>query len=143
MKKIIIPLIVIVALVIAYYFIYFLPAQKLVQQKQEKKTFLFEKQTECKNICENLYQDDKDSLSDSTVFNPQYAYNEGKNACFYSGGWININPISMTKRVVNCQSNEEVLTFMTINNEVVFGFCETCVNSSEEYDMREKEFMGK
>jgi hypothetical protein len=143
MKKVIIPAIIIVALAATYYFVSFLPSQKLAQTEQERQAFLFDKQTECKNICEKLYLDDKNSLSDSSVFNPQYSYNENKNACFYAGGWLNTNPNALTKRVVNCQTNEEVLTFMTIDNKVFASFCDTCVNSSKEYDSKEKEFMGK
>lgn len=142
MKKVIIPAIIIVVLAVAYYFVSFLPSQKLAQTEQEKQAFLFNKQTECKNICESLYLDDKNSLSYSTVFNPQYAYNEDKNACFYSGGWLSTKPNALTKRVVNCQTNEEVLTFMTIDNEVFASFCDTCVNSSDEYKTKEKELMG-
>lgn len=107
-----------------------------------KKEFLFNKQTECKNICENLYQDDKKSLSDTSVFNPRFAYNENKNTCFYSGGWISSNPTSITKRVVNCQTNEEVLTFMTINDEIFTSFCDTCASSNNEYETKEQELMG-
>lgn len=142
MKKIIISAIIITTLVIVYYFVMFLPSQKLAQTEQVKQSFLFNKQTECMNICRNLHEGDEKSLPKDTVFNPQYAYNEKRNACFYSGGWISINPKGLTKRVVNCQTNEEVLTFMKINDEVISGICDTCVNSSEEYSKKEKEYMG-
>jgi hypothetical protein len=138
MKKIIIPSIIIIVVAIGYYFVSFLPSQT----DQEKQVFLFTKQTECTNICERLYLDDKNSLPNSIVLNPEYAYNENENTCFYSGGWVSINPNALTKRVLNCQTNEEVLTFMTIDNEVFTNFCDTCVNSSIEYDLKEVEFMG-
>lgn len=142
MKKIIIPAIAIVTLAIAYYFVIFLPSQKLVQNEQRKQAFLFEKQTECKNICEKLYEDDKDAFGDtSAVMVPRYAYNENKNACFYSGG-VAENPNDMTKRIVNCQTNEEVLTIMTIDYKVFTSFCDTCVSSLDEYEMKKKEYMG-
>lgn len=142
MKKIIIPSVIIATLAIAYYFVMFLPSQKLAQTEQTKQTFLFSKQTECMKICQDLYEDDKKSLSENTVFNPRYAYNENKNACFYSGGWISLDPKSLIKRVVNCQTNEEVLTFMTIDDKVFTSFCDSCVGSSEEYNRKEKEFIG-
>lgn len=142
MKKAIISAIIIAALAIAYYFVFFLPSQKLAKSQQDKQTFLFNKQTECKNICEKLYQDDKDSLPANSVFNPQYTYNESKNACFYSGGWLSDKVKVLTKRIVDCLTNEEVLTFMTVDNKVFINNCNTCVSSSEEYDMREKEYMG-
>jgi hypothetical protein len=140
MRKIIITAIVIVVLAISYYFTFFLPAEKSAKIKQDRQTFLFNKQTECRKICEKLYQEDVASLSDNSVFNPRYAYNENKNACFYSGG--SFSSQVMTKRVVNCQTNEEVLTFMTINNNVFQNSCNTCVDSAEKYQNREKEYMG-
>lgn len=142
MKKIVIPAVIIATLTIAYYFVMFLPSQKLVQAEQTKQAFLFSKQTECMKICQNLYKDDKKSLSENTVFNPRYTYNENKNACFYSGGWISVNPKGLTKRVVNCQTNKEVLTFMTVDDKVFTSFCDSCVSSSDEYDNKEKEFIG-
>lgn len=143
MKKVIIPAIVIVALAIGYYFVSFLPSQQKTQTEQKRQAFLFDKQTECKKICDDLYQNDVKSFSETTVFNPQYAYNDSKNACFYSGGWITADPKSLTKRVVNCQTNKEVLTYMTIENEVVTNFCDTCVSSTAKYDAQEKELMGR
>jgi hypothetical protein len=142
MKRIIILAVVIAALSSAYFFVIFLPSQKLTRTQRDKQAFLFDKQTECMKICQNLYEDDNKSLSESSVFNPRYAYNDSKNTCFYSGGWISANPSSLTKRVVNCQTNKEVLTFMTINNKVFTSFCDTCVGSSEEYDKKEKEYIG-
>lgn len=141
MKKIYIAAIVILTLSCAYYFVIFLPSQKQVELKQAKQVFLFSKQTECKNICEKLYEDDKKSLSDSSIFNPVYSYNSNKNACFYSGGWISTNPNSLTKRVLNCQTNKEVLTYSEINNKVSANFCDTCVGSSDEFNKKEKEFI--
>lgn len=142
MKKIIISAIIIATLSIIYYFVMFLPSQKLAQTEQANQAFLFGKQTECMKICQSLYENDKKSLSENTVFNPQYAYNESKNACFYSGGWISTNPKSLTKRIVNCQTNEEVLTFMTIEGKIVTSFCDTCVSSPNEYSKKEKEYIG-
>ena len=142
MKKVITLSIIIIAVAATYYLAFFLPSQKLAQNEQKKQAFLFEKQTECRNICDKLYKDDKEALGDTSVMNPRYTYNENKNACFYSGGWISSVLHSLTKRVVNCQTNEELVTFMTINNEVLTNFCGTCVNSSNEYEIKEKEFMG-
>ena len=142
MKKITIIAIIITTLAISYFFFIFMPSQKLVQKKQERQAFLFSKKTECMKICQSLFEDDRSSLPENTVFNPQYAYNEAKNACFYSGGYISLEPNGLTKRVVDCQTNEEVLTFMTINDEVFTSFCDSCVNSVEEYDRKEKEYIG-
>ena len=113
LKKIITPAILVVTLAASYYFISFLPSHKLAQAEHERLAFIFDKQTECKNICESLYLDDKDSLSDYSVLTPEYGYNEERNACFYSGGWLSISPLASTKRIVNCQTNAEVLTKFT------------------------------
>lgn len=132
--------ILIISFSVAYYFVIFLPPQRITQTEQEKQDYLFKKQTECKNICEKLYEDEKKSFGADSILNPRYAYNENKNTCFYAGGWLNLK--NLTKRIVNCQTNEEVLTFMTIDNKVFTSFCDTCVNTSEEYNAEEKEFMG-
>lgn len=142
MKKLVLTAAIICLISMAYYLAFFLPSQKLEQKKQDRQAFLFSKQTECKKLCENLYEEDKKQLNDSSVFNPIYAYNENKNACFYSGGWIGTNPTSITKKVVNCQTNKEVLTFMEVNNKVFTGFCDTCVSESREFDSKEKEYIG-
>lgn len=142
MKKIIIPATIIAMLAIVYYFAIFLPSQNLTQTKQEKQTFVFGKQTECMKICQNLYENDKKTLQENIVLNPRYTYNESRNSCFYSGGWINTNSNSLTKRVVNCQTNEEVLTLITIDDKVFTNLCDTCVNGTEEYNRKEKEYIG-
>ncbi len=111
------------------------------QGKQGGKEFLFRKQTECMNICQAIYENHKKLLlTIGTVFSPKYTYNESKNACFYSGGWVD-SLASNTKLVINCQTNEEVLTFETDRNGKVVRDCNTCVDSFEEYSRREKEYM--
>ena len=124
MKKITIIAIIITTLAISYFFFIFMPSQKLVQKKQERQAFLFSKKTECMKICQSLFEDDRSSLPENT------------------GGYISLEPNGLTKRVVDCQTNEEVLTFMTINDEVFTSFCDSCVNSVEEYDRKEKEYIG-
>ena len=143
MKKIISVSILVVAITVGYYFASFLPSQKLTQARQAKESFLFNKKTECKNICDDLYLNDKSELPEDSVFNPTYAYNESMNSCFYSGGWLTSDPVALTKRVINCQTNEEILTYMTINNNVFTSFCDSCVSSVQEYDEKEKNLMGK
>jgi hypothetical protein len=134
----------VVALSVAYYLIIFLPQKTSPKQiSKDKKEFLFQKQTECMQICQVLYEDDKKSLPEpkNSVFNPRYVYNENKNACFYSGGWLGTNPDFLKNRIVNCQTNEEVLTFMTLDDKVATKYCDTCVSSLEEYSRLEKEYM--
>jgi hypothetical protein len=144
MKKIYIAAIAVITLSCTYYFVIFLPSQKQVELKQAKQAFLFSKNTECQKICENIYQEEKKSLGESTVFTPLYAYNEEKNACFYSGGWLDAKNTKslLTKRVVNCQTNKEVLTYMEIDNKVFNSFCDSCVNSNDEFLNKEKEYIG-
>lgn len=113
-----------------------------IQSGQENKEFLFNKQVECMRICQGVYENHKKTLlTIGTLFEPRYAYNKDKNACFYSGGWVD-STASNTKLVVNCQTNEEVLTFETDKNGRIIRNCETCVTGAEEYDRRENEFMG-
>ena len=142
MKKIIISAIIITTLAIVYYFVIFLPSQKLAQTEQAKQSFLFDKQTECMNICKNLYKDDIKIFPEGTVFNPRYAYNKKRNACFYSGGRMNTHLKVSSKFVVNCQTNEEVLSFVKINDEVSSDSCDTCASSIDEYREKEEEYMG-
>lgn len=145
MKKIIIIGIITVITSISYYFISFLPSQKIEKSKQERQTFLFNKQTECKNICEKIYQDEKNSLTDDKIMilDPQYSYNENKNACFYSGGHLDSGIEYLNKKIINCQTNEEVLAYRELNNKVFTYSCDTCVNSIEEYKLRSKEYILK
>jgi hypothetical protein len=141
MKKIIIVAIIGVALSVSYYFVSFLPSQKLVKTQMETQAFLFEKQTECKEVCEKLYEEDKKTFSENSVFNPRYSYNQNKNACFYSGGWLSVSPKNLTRRVMNCQTNKEVLTYTEVDDKVFTSFCDTCVSSISEYNKKEKEFV--
>ncbi len=102
---------------------------------------IFQKKTECRDICKTLYEEDKKVLPNNTVMNPQYAYNEQENACFYAGGWIDVQTQGMTKRVINCQTNKEVLTYILINDNVFTSHCDTCVSSIYEYNQKEKELL--
>jgi len=74
------------------------------------------------------------------VVQPRYAYNESKNTCFYSGGLISHK--SLIRRVVNCQTNEEVLTFMKVDDKIFSSNCDICVSTLEEYDKKAKEYIG-
>lgn len=142
MKKVSILSVIIITLAAAYYLVLFLPSQKRDQTAQNRRSFIFKKQIECKNVCGSIYKEDKEQLT--YAYDPRYAYNETLNACFYSGGGVSTNPKSTTRRVVNCQTNEEVLTYMTIENDVVTKLCgsATCVSSAGEFENRAKEFMG-
>ncbi|MEI7425666.1 MAG: hypothetical protein WCK16_01910 [Candidatus Moraniibacteriota bacterium] len=137
-------IVIIVLIVIIAIFINNKSGLKNTEQNQDKqggKEFLFRKQTECMNICQAIYENHKKLLlTIGTVFSPKYAYNESKNACFYSGGWVD-SLASNTKLVINCQTNEEVLIFETDRNGKVVRDCNTCVDSFEEYSRREKEYM--
>ena len=127
MKKYIGASIVIVAVAIAYFFIIYLP-------QNQKQNFVFNKQKECRNICEAIYKTDKSS-TDGTMMNPQYFYNEEKNTCYYSGGFIGAKePISVTKYITNCLTNEEVIYYTKIGDKI-FGVTE------EEFDNKEKELI--
>lgn len=159
MNKLIIVAIIIVTASIAYYFVIFLPSQHVSQNSQnqltkvtnesntigdnqpkfDSNTSIFSKKTDCKNICETLYESDVNSFSKNQVFNPRYTYNQNQNTCFYSGGWI--DGVDVTKRVVNCQTNEEVLTYMTVNGTIFTEYCDSCVSSNTEYQFKESELM--
>lgn len=124
MKKYIGPSIVIVAVAVAYFFVIYLP-------HNQKQNFVFNKQKECRNICETIYKAEQKSTSDGTMFNPQYFYNEEKNACYYSGGFIGTKePISVTKYITNCLTNEEVVYYTKIGDKI-FGVTEEEFNNKE------------
>lgn len=142
MKKVLIPAIIIVALAISYYFVIFMPSQQKIRLEQERKDFLFNKETECMDICKNIYEEGVASVPDGLGFNPEYAYNEQKNACFYSGG-VFTSLGNMNKFVINCQTNEEVLSFMVVNDEVFTSFCDTCVGGGDEYERLKEEYLEK
>jgi len=111
------------------------------QQKQEHQdNFLFTKHTECQNICKALYEKDLEELSEASVLNPRYGYNSDENACFYAGGWIDED--FLTRRVVNCQTNEEMLTFMTLNGEVTTTDCPECITDIDTYSKLEDDYLG-
>jgi len=130
--------------IIFIYAAYNFTSTQLQKQKaeteQKRQSFLFEKQSECKNICEKLYLKDIKDLSDSSVLNPSYAYNEKQNVCYYSGGWLEKD--FYTQRVLNCQTNEEVLSYMTLDGKAQTGWGEPFVDSQLEYNKRERILMG-
>lgn len=127
MKKYIGASIVIVAVAIAYFFIIYLP-------QNQKQNFVFNKQKECRNICEAIYKTDKSS-TDGTMMKSQYFYNKEKNTCYYSGGFIGAKePLSVTKYITNCLTNEEVIYYTKIGDKI-FGVTEV------EFDNKEKELM--
>lgn len=134
--------ILIISISVAYYFTIFMTTQELKRTEQEKQSFLFEKQTECKKVCQSIYENDKKSLPNSSILDPQYVYNENRNACFYSGGSINTSLDVFIRQIVNCQTNEKVLTFVTVGDKVSPAYCTTCVNSSKEYEAKKIEFMN-
>ena len=141
MKNITIPVIIIITFLIIYYFIFFLPSQKQTQTDMLNQKAIFEKQTECMQICKTLYEYNHRTFSEYNVLNPNYSYNKDKNACFYSGGWINAENKSLNKSVVNCQTNEEVLTYIEMDGNVVTNFCDTCASSNDEYIIKEKQYI--
>ena len=126
MKKYIGISIVIAAIAVAYFFTIYLP-------HNQKQNSIFNKQKECRNICEAIYKVEEKSLADGTLFNPKYFYNEEKNTCYYSGGFIGTKePMSVTKYITNCLTNEEVVSHMKIGDKI-FGVTE------EEFDRKENE----
>lgn len=125
MKKYIGISIIAVAIAIAYFFIIYL-------SRNQKQNFIFNKQRECRNICETIYKIEEKSLPDGTMFNPQYFYNEEKNTCYYSGGFIGTKePLSITKYIKNCLTNEEVVSYMKIGDKI-FGVTEEEFNKKEQ-----------
>ncbi|MFA6533988.1 MAG: hypothetical protein WCT37_02330 [Patescibacteria group bacterium] len=128
MKKYIGTGIIIVAVAVAYFFIFYLP-------KNQQQNFIFNKQKECHDICEAIYKMEVESLPDGTVMNPKYIYNEDKNACYYSGGFIGTEkPFSISKHITNCLTNEEVSYYIEIDDKI-FG------DTKEEFNNKEKELM--
>lgn len=140
MKKVIFAAIFLITLSVVYYFAIFLPPQKTAQIKQEKQSFLFGKKTECMKICQTIYE--AEAKANSGVFNPHYAYNEEKNACYYSGGSLSVvgKSTMVARYVTNCQTNEEVDSLTMIGNEVLSNT--GGASSLFEYQEKEKIFMG-
>lgn len=139
MKKIISIAIILVALSVSYFFVIFLPQEKQSIQTQEQQEFLFRKQSECKQICEKIYHEDRTD-NQVTLFVPNYAYNKNLNTCFYSSGYIGQNAIM--RWVKNCMTNEEVVSLMSVDGKITTDYCDTCTSSGGEFDMKKKEFMG-
>lgn len=136
---------IVVTLSVSYYFILFLPSQKFEQIKQEKQSFLFKKQTECMQICSVLYNAEKNKTQlgpSDFVVSPKYAYNQSKNACFYSFNVImKVDENSIDERsIINCQTNERVVPYLSIDNKNVY--IKGGVTSEEEYDRLEREYFG-
>lgn len=145
MKKYLISTILFLAIIattsVVYYFATFLPKQNLLKQEREHQTFLFNKQTECRNICEKLHQQtiiDFPEKEGYTVLNPKYFYNEIKNACFYSEGVIYFDKqgTHQSEWIYNCQTNESMAFYSKIGKE------EMSITKAE-YDMLLKEYVGK
>ena len=134
-------LIVIVALLIAatYYFGILLPKQNKVVNLQREQDYIFSKRTECNSICSTIYEQYVKDLSGtgSTVNVPRYYYNKDKNACFYDAGYMSKDFILYS--VVNCQTNEEVLSATFIKQSKISeeGY------SYNEYNKRKLEFIAQ
>jgi len=113
---------------------------KIQENNNQDNDYIFKKTSECNEICSRIYRKEVASMWSSRVFNPQYAYNKDLNSCFYSG-W-NISDSYVMKAIVNCQTNEEVLSYYLIDWEPFTSYCDTCPSSNEEYEKQLKEYMG-
>lgn len=107
-----------------------------LKSEERAKEALFAKRTQCINLCKPIYE--KDTENNLAAFQPKYAYNPKNNACYYSGGAITEG--GSWKRVLNCQTNEEMLTYMYVNKEI-YKDCKTCVETETEYEVKEWDYM--
>lgn len=118
---------VIISIVLVYIFISYF-------RDYQKQNYIFNKQKECRNICETVYKNEEESVLErkGTMFNPLYFYNLNKNTCYYYGGFM--DSFSWTKHIINCLTNEEVLYSMQVGDEI-FGATDS------ELDKKKNELM--
>lgn len=103
---------------------------------EENKQFLFEKQTECMEICSKMHSSIEEKNENILTLNPEYIFNQEKNACFYSSGQIDGN--SLSKYIINCQTNEEVLSLNMVGVEIFP--CSTCADTIKDFNEKELEY---
>ena len=80
--------VLIIALSIGYYFVYYLPhkdqEQQQMQQQQAQQSQDFTKQKECMALGEKYYTQDKADNPGWIYETPNYHYNQKLNTCLYS-----------------------------------------------------------
>lgn len=103
---------------------------------EANKQFIFKKQTECMEICSKIHSSIEDKNQDILTLNPKYTFNQEKNACFYSSGQIDSN--SLSRYIINCQTNEEVLSLNMVGPEVFP--CSTCADTIKDFNEKELEY---
>lgn len=127
----------------------------LIQDKQKKGEvgdkekqrveFLFSKKRECQELGNIIYNQDRKELDESgIILNPEYAYNEELNTCLYAGGYMG-KGADWQKWVKDSLSNKEILYLMSSEGEILppSMYCDTCVSSIEEFNMRKQELFNQ
>ena len=84
---------------------------------------------------------DEDTIQGAGSIKPEYAFNQTLNTCLSSGGVVNDKVVTFW--IVDSYTNEELVFFSTVDNEVFSDTsCADCVKSLPEYDIRKSDLMG-
>ena len=90
-KIVIASAILIVAISIGYYFVFFVSSNQKIKTEQQAQEKYLEQQEKCKEAGLKAYKEDSLIYGANNMIEPSYTYNKNLNLCLYSGGYNDYN----------------------------------------------------
>lgn len=135
--------VLVIALSLAYYFVFYLPGLQQAKIAKEEAGKLYQRKENCARQSQEHYEKLKKEVGQSaSVLNPSYHYNAKLEKCFYSGGTFRGSAIS--KYIINVSENETVAMYLSgADGKALIGnSCNICMEF-EAYEAKEKELLEK
>jgi hypothetical protein len=145
----------IIALSIGYYFIFFVPQNEKIKEKQQAQEKYLEQQEKCKEAGLKAYKEDTLLYGVNNMIEPSYAYNKNLNVCLYSGGYNDYNLSSgqcgdtfkhycdafWERWVKNSFTNEKIIAVVNFTDEK--GEYTAKTETLNEFWEKRKQLMGQ
>lgn len=111
--------VIIVALSIAFYLLWYIPKQNKIEYTEKIQKELLANQQKCQQVASDRYEKDAKDV-DFPTLNPEYKYDSETGSCFYLGGFI--LSAGIQKFIIDVYTNKTIAEF-TVNreNEVIYG----------------------
>ena len=121
---------------IFYYYVSYLPKEKLRQQQEKSRQQLLENNIKCNQVGYSLYEKQKAEDPYVRYGPPEFKFNEKLNTCLYK--YFYFSGDYLDERIMDVYTNVDMV-FWT---EKVKGMRETIVGSQEEWERKSKELFG-
>ncbi|MBU0998760.1 hypothetical protein KKG24_00405 [Patescibacteria group bacterium] len=131
-KLVIIFAVLLIAISVFYYHVYFIPQKEQIRLEQQKQEQRVKSEQQCRETGEKIYKGDVEKYKETGgyAFDPQYKFNTKLNKCLYSGGgFIGIN--FWERFVKDVLTNGNII--YTFNPDVTKSLNESQSKAIDEY----------